>query len=65
MHIQRTLGWQVTVLGLEDTEFPMVKVPTEAKTFLLSVFVIFSMALPILRWEVKPRRLHDIQIKTG
>ena len=55
----------MTVLGLEDTEFPMVKVPTEAKTFLLSVFVIFSMALPILRWEVKPRRLHDIQIKTG
>ena len=55
----------MTVLGLEDTEFPMVKVPTEAKTFLLSVFVISSMALPILRWEVEPRRLHDIQIKTG
>lgn len=50
VHTQRTLGWQLTLsLGLVDTEFPMVKVPTEAKTFLLSVFVISSMALPILR----------------
>ena len=36
-----------TVLGLVDREFLMVKVPTEAKTFLLSVFVISSMALSI------------------
>ena len=53
VHTQRTLGWQLTLsLGLADTEFPMVKAPTEAKTFLLSVFVISSMALSILRWEV-------------
>ena len=37
VHPQRTLGWQLTLsLGLVDTEFPMVKAPTEAKTFLLS-----------------------------
>ena len=48
VHTQRTLGWQLTLsLGLVDTEFPMVKAPTEAKTFLLSVFVISSMALSI------------------
>ena len=48
MHTQGTLGWQLTLsLGLVDTEFAMVKAPTEAKTFLLSVFVISSMALSI------------------
>ena len=50
VHTQRTLGWQLTLsLGLVDTEFPMVKATTEAKTFLLSVFVISSTVLPILR----------------
>ena len=48
VHTQRTLGWQLTLsFRLVDTEFPMVKAPTEAKSFLLSVFVISSMALSI------------------
>ena len=43
VHTQRTLGWQLTLsLGLVDREFPMVKVPTEAKTFLLS-----SLSFPL------------------
>ena len=43
VHPQRTLGWQLTLsLGLVDREFPMVKVPTEAKTFLLS-----SLSFPL------------------
>ena len=43
VHPQRTLGWQLTLsLGLVDTEFPMVKAPIEAKTFLLS-----SLSFPL------------------
>ena len=56
VHPQRTLGWQLTLsLGLVDTEFPMVKAPIEAKTFLLSSLSFLLWPYPFwcekFNWE--------------